>query len=85
MGDASVVSFSRPFDVKVCHDHDENVWVAECDALGLVTEASTYEELTERVWAIAPELYEMNGFGRNLARIRLSFTQEQSYSDRVAL
>lgn len=85
MGKATVVSFSRPFDVKVCHDHDENVWVAECDALGLVTEARTYEELTERVWQIAPELYEINGFGGNIARIRLSFTQEQSYSDRVAL
>lgn len=63
MGKATVVSFSRSFDVNVCHDHDDNVWVAECDALGLVTEAPTYEELTERVWQIAPELYEMNGFG----------------------
>lgn len=63
MGNATAMSSSRPFDVKVRHDHDENLWVAECDALGLVTEAPTYEELTERVWQIAPELYEMNGFG----------------------
>ncbi|EAQ6362744.1 hypothetical protein DOH76_12200 [Salmonella enterica subsp. enterica serovar Oranienburg] len=85
MGDVSVVSFSRPFDVKVCHDYDENVWVAECDALGLVTEANTYEDLTKRVWEIAPELYELNGFGGNPARIHLLFTQEQSWSDRMAL
>ncbi|EDS8889484.1 DUF1902 domain-containing protein [Salmonella enterica] len=59
---------NKTFDVKVYHDHDENVWVAECDALGLVTEASTYEELTERVWLIAPELYKLNGFGGNSAQ-----------------
>lgn len=85
MGESAVVMFSRPFDVNVCHDHEDNVWVAQCDALGLVTEAATYEELTERVWEIAPELYVMNGLGSNPARISLSFNQEQSYSDRIAL
>ncbi|WP_431612837.1 DUF1902 domain-containing protein [Enterobacter chengduensis] len=85
MRESTVVMFSRPFDVNVCHDHHENVWVAECDALGLVTEAATYEELTERVWEVAPELYELNGFGGNPSRISLSFNQEQSYSDRIAL
>ncbi|MFP2428640.1 DUF1902 domain-containing protein [Enterobacter ludwigii] len=85
MRESAVVMFSRPFDVNVCHDHVDNVWVAQCDALGLVTEAATYEELTERVWEIAPELYVMNGLGSNPARISLSFNQEQSYSDRIAL
>ncbi|EIY5102168.1 DUF1902 domain-containing protein [Klebsiella variicola] len=85
MRELAVVMFSRPFDVNVCHDHEDNVWVAQCDALGLVTEAVTYEELTERVWEIAPELYIMNGLGSNPARISLSFNQEQSYSDRIAL
>lgn len=85
MRESTVVTFSRPFDVNVCHDLQENVWVAECDALGLVTEAATYEELTDRVWEVAPELYEMNGFGGNPSRISLSFNQEQSYSDRIAL
>lgn len=85
MRESTVVMFSRPFNVNVCHDHQENVWVAECDALGLVTEAATYEELTERVWEVAPELYEMNGFGGNPSRISLSFNQEQSYADRIAL
>ncbi|HCR0932438.1 DUF1902 domain-containing protein (plasmid) [Enterobacter hormaechei] len=85
MRELAVVMFSRPFDVNVCHDHQDNVWVAQCDALGLVTEAATYEELTERVWEIAPELYVMNGLGSNPSRISLSFNQEQSYSDRIAL
>ena len=85
MRESAVVMFSRPFDVNVCHDHEDNVWVGQCDALGLVTEAATYEELTERVWEIAPELYVMNGLGSNPARISLSFNQEQSYSDRIAL
>ena len=45
MREVSLVKFSQPFEVNVCHDHDANVWVAECDALGLVTEAATYEGL----------------------------------------
>jgi hypothetical protein len=35
MRESTVVMFSRPSDANVCHDHQENVWVAECDALGL--------------------------------------------------
>ncbi len=85
MFNPQILKFSQPFNVEVCHDHEENVWVAQCDDLGLVTEADTYEELTQRVWEVAPELYEMNGFTGNPARIRLSFTQEQSYQDRIAL
>ncbi|WP_256125185.1 DUF1902 domain-containing protein [Photorhabdus luminescens] len=50
------------FVVKVTHD---DMWIAECDELGLVTEAKTYDELTERVWEIVPELYEMD-LGSNL-------------------
>lgn len=62
MRETAVVMFSRPFDVNVCHDHEDNEWVAQCDAPGLVTEARTYEELTDRVCEIAPELYVMNGW-----------------------
>ncbi len=40
--------------------HEDNMWIAECDALGLVTEANTYDQLTERVWAVAPDLLEAN-------------------------
>ena len=42
-------------DVSVCN----GVWTAECDDLGLVTEAASYDELTERAGAIAPELADL--------------------------
>ena len=73
MRELADVMFSRIIDVDFCHDHEDNVWVAQCDALGLVTEAATYEELTGRVWVIAPELYVMNGLGSNPAQVSLSF------------
>ena len=85
MVNGAVFRFSKPFDVSIRHDRQENVWIAECDELGLVTEANTCEELKERVWALAPELYEMNGLGQHPEHIRLSFTQIQSRSDRIAL
>ncbi|HAV1831916.1 TPA: DUF1902 domain-containing protein [Enterobacter hormaechei subsp. steigerwaltii] len=71
MRQLAVVMFSRPFDVDVCHE--DKVWVAKCDALGLVTGAATYEELTGRIWEIAPEIYGMNGFKNNPSQIGLSF------------
>ncbi|HBM2887456.1 TPA: DUF1902 domain-containing protein [Klebsiella oxytoca] len=74
---------SPPFIVRVIHDGQ--VWIAENDELGLVTEAETYEALTERVWQIAPELYEMNGFGTDAEDMRISFIQEQSAEERLAL
>jgi hypothetical protein len=80
-----VLKFSSLFKVNVCHDTEENVWVAYCEDLGLSTEADSYEDLTERVWEIAPELYEMNGYKGNLKRLHLSFIQEQNFTDRMAL
>ena len=41
---------------------DQGVWTAVCDAIGLVTEADSYEALTQRVWEIAPELADLNGY-----------------------
>ncbi|KER03391.1 MULTISPECIES: DUF1902 domain-containing protein [Photorhabdus] len=70
------------FVVRVTHD---GVWIAECDELGLVTEAKSYDELTERVWEIAPELYELNRLGNYPDGMRISFVQEQSYDSRIAL
>ncbi|HGY3148201.1 TPA: DUF1902 domain-containing protein [Morganella morganii] len=62
-----------------------DMWIAECDALGLVTEAETYDDLTNRVWEIAPELYEMNGLGSSEDDIRINFIQSQSLESRMAL
>lgn len=54
----------------------DNVWVAECETLGLVTEADSYEELIER--DVTPELVELNGIDVDVDSIRLNFLQEQT-------
>ena len=54
-------------NVSVC----EGIWTAECNALGLVTEAQSYEELTRRALEIAPELAELN----NVENFKLRFVQ----------
>jgi hypothetical protein len=59
-------------NVSVC----DGIWTAECDALGLVTEANSYEELTARAWEIAPELAELNQIGIETDAIRLRFLHE---------
>lgn len=48
------------FKVDVVFDNEENVWVASCDALGIVTEAKTFEALTQRVQDLVPEMIEAN-------------------------
>lgn len=62
---------SPPFIVNVTH-HD-GIWIAENDDLGLVTEAKTYDALTERVWEIAPELAELNELSVDVDEMRISF------------
>ncbi|UXD25286.1 hypothetical protein FORC065_2482 [Yersinia enterocolitica] len=61
------------FIVKVINYH--GVWVAECDDLGLVSEADSYEELTEEVRKMAPELYLENYPGNDPEAISLSFAR----------
>ena len=39
------------------------MFTAECDKLHLVTEADTFEALTERVWELAPDMIETNELG----------------------
>lgn len=56
-------------DVSVC----DGIWTVECDALGLVTEAESYEELIERARQIAPELAELNNFGNGVVRLRFLY------------
>ena len=71
----------KPFVVKVtvC----EGVWTAVCDALGLVTEADSYEQLIERAWEVAPDLIELNAIDV-AGDIRLQFTHTKTL-DRVIL
>ncbi|MDR2154977.1 MAG: DUF1902 domain-containing protein [Burkholderiaceae bacterium] len=78
---SNVVSLSQPvtFDVTVTHAiardaNDRSVWVAECDALHLVTEAETYEGLVNRVWEVMPDLVEVNGLSLAPTDVRLRFS-----------
>ena len=71
----------KPFIVKVTVS--EGVWTAVCDALGLVTEADSYEQLIERAWEVAPDLIELNAIDV-AGDIRLQFTHTKTL-DRVIL
>lgn len=76
----------QPFVVKVIYDAVAHVFVAECDDLVFVTEAPTFEALTERVWEIAPEMAQENGLHVAPQNLRLRFELDQSLTDnRIAL
>jgi hypothetical protein len=49
------------FTFEVTHDDECDMWVGVCDALGIATEAPSYEALTARIWLIAPEMAQENG------------------------
>ncbi|MDR3157415.1 MAG: DUF1902 domain-containing protein [Zoogloeaceae bacterium] len=52
---------TQPDSFQVDVSFEDGGYIAECEAIGLVTEADTYEELLERAWEIAPEIAELNG------------------------
>jgi len=56
----------------------DGIWTAECDPLGLVTEAECYDDLIARVWEIAPELVELNNLGVDAENLCLRFSHEQT-------
>ena len=72
----------KHFTIEIHRDGEQ--WVAACDDLGLVTEASTYETLVARVWQIAPELYVLNGYGDAQENFCLDFHQMQEAREVMA-
>lgn len=69
----------RIYKVTVEFDADANVFVAHSDDIpGLATEASSFQELVERVCAVAPELIELND-DRPFPPEYLAFEQEAVY------
>jgi hypothetical protein len=50
--------------IRVKHDRQAHCWIATNDELPVATEARTLDDLFERVWAIAPEIAELNQIGR---------------------
>ena len=66
--------------------HEDGVWIAENDDLGLVTESDSFENLTDRVWEIAPDLAEANGINLKDGEMRLRFQHIESSTDhKIAL
>lgn len=63
--------YNPPLVVNVTHI--DNIWIGENNDLGLVTEAKSYDELTERVWEIAPELAELNNMDIDYQDMRITF------------
>ncbi|WP_392390573.1 DUF1902 domain-containing protein [Nitrosomonas communis] len=61
------------------------MWIAVCDEIGLATESETYEDLTERVWKIAPEIAAENGVDVSIDTMIISFQQNQTAKDRISL
>lgn len=55
----------------------DGMYTAECDGLHLVTEAETFEELTERVWELVPDMIECNDLPYEPGDIRLRFEVSQ--------
>lgn len=63
----------------------DGYYTAECDALNLVTEAKTLDELTERTWLLVPDLIELNDLPMDADSVRLRFDLVQSAQQRIAL
>lgn len=62
----------------------DGMYTAECEALSLVTEAKTFEELTERVWELVPDMIEANDLPINPDTLRLRFeVQQDAYQLKV--
>lgn len=62
------------FNVAVIYDKEENLWVAECDSLGIVTEAKTFELLTQRVQDLVPDMIAANKVELGRKKPYLNFT-----------
>lgn len=88
---SNILTFKKPTDrddqtVVVDVTFADGMFTAECTALHLVTEAVTFEALTERVWELAPDMIDANNLDISPDSLRLSFMFEQSAQDhRLAL
>ncbi|QEP42146.1 DUF1902 domain-containing protein [Ectothiorhodospiraceae bacterium BW-2] len=51
-------------------------WVAECDQLGIVTEAESYNGLVTRFMEVAPEMAELNSLPFDPATTQIRFEHQ---------
>ena len=75
---------STPFIANVIFDAQSGMWVASCDALHTMTEATSYEALTERFWEIAPEIALANGIPFD-GTSRIQFRHREDAASRIAM
>lgn len=66
-------NLANSFTVDIIRDRESSGLTAVCESLGIVTEAENYEALIKRVWAVAPEMYELCGYGTADDRFHLHF------------
>lgn len=77
----NIVPFPALVSVTVIHDQESGMWVAECGALHLVTEAPSFDALVARVQAVAPDCIECNALPIQPDALRLRFEFEQTLAD----
>jgi hypothetical protein len=70
----------KAFEITAQWDAESGVWWCSNDELPLTTEASTFEELVARVFAIAPEIAAENGLAAPGDEIELHVIAERVQS-----
>ncbi len=63
----------KSFDVQIEHDNESGYWFAECNQLGLVTEAENLDALTNKVQKLAPDMAIENGFNNKSIQLHLEY------------
>ncbi|MBF4453802.1 DUF1902 domain-containing protein (plasmid) [Acinetobacter sp. SK-43] len=66
-------TLSIVINVDVTRDIDKGVWIADCKAVNVTTEAQSYEELVERFLLIAPQVMEENAINLGAAQAVFQF------------
>lgn len=73
------------YTVEAFWDAEAEVWVATSeDVIGLVTEATTIELLTQKLHAIIPELIELNNLSNHQGSIHFELIGHRQESIQVA-
>lgn len=78
-----MVTIIQPLTVNV--SYGDGYYTAECDALHLVAEAATLDELTQSVWSLVPDQIELNTLPYDIQHLRLRFDVVQEAPQSIAL
>jgi hypothetical protein len=76
---------STTYTIDAFWDAEAKVWVATSeDVIGLVTEAPTIEHLTQKLYAIIPELIELNHSSDHQGLIQFELISHRQESIQIA-